>query len=103
MQAKCPKCDSTAFRMLRGSQDSTEVECLTCGHVATLVPTLANGEGAGNPAMHRASSVSAAQIGVAWLSDEAEDKLHAAIIVIRTDQETRVTPAYAMKCRTWYD
>jgi Zn ribbon nucleic-acid-binding protein len=56
MQAKCPKCESTAFRMLPESQKATEVECLKCGHVTAFVATLANNEGARNPApMHPAS------------------------------------------------
>jgi Zn ribbon nucleic-acid-binding protein len=42
MQAKCPKCNGTAFRMLPGSSKATEVECLNCGHVtifgATVMP-----------------------------------------------------------------
>jgi Zn ribbon nucleic-acid-binding protein len=41
MQAKCPKCGSTAFRMLPESVNVTEVECLTCGHVASFVSTVA--------------------------------------------------------------
>jgi len=40
MQAKCPKCDGTAFRMLPGSPHATEVECLNCGHVAPFVATV---------------------------------------------------------------
>jgi len=34
MQAKCPKCVAPPFRMLPDSPHLTEVECLTCGHVA---------------------------------------------------------------------
>jgi uncharacterized Zn finger protein len=41
MQAKCPKCGSTAFRMLPESVNATEVECLTCGHVVPFVSTVA--------------------------------------------------------------
>ncbi len=41
MQAKCPKCDGTAFRMLPESENATEVECLTCHHVAPFVATVA--------------------------------------------------------------
>jgi Zn ribbon nucleic-acid-binding protein len=41
MQAKCPKCEATAFRMLPESVNATEVECLTCGHVASFVSTVA--------------------------------------------------------------
>ena len=41
MQAKCPKCGSTAFRMLPESVHATEVECLNCGHVAPFVSTVA--------------------------------------------------------------
>jgi uncharacterized Zn finger protein len=37
MQAKCPKCGDTAFRMLPESLKATEVECLKCGHVAPFV------------------------------------------------------------------
>jgi uncharacterized Zn finger protein len=56
MQAKCPKCDSTAFRMLPESQKPTEVKCLKCGHVSAFVTTLTNDEGVRNPApMHPAS------------------------------------------------
>ena len=33
MQAKCPKCDGSAFRMLPELPRATEVECLNCGHV----------------------------------------------------------------------
>ena len=40
MQAKCPKCDGTAFRMLPESQHATEVECLGCGHKTTFVATV---------------------------------------------------------------
>jgi uncharacterized Zn finger protein len=40
MQAKCPECGSTAFRMLRESSHATEVECLSCGHVAPFVSTV---------------------------------------------------------------
>jgi Zn ribbon nucleic-acid-binding protein len=40
MQAKCPKCDGTAFRMLPESQRVTEVECLNCGHVGPFVATV---------------------------------------------------------------
>jgi uncharacterized Zn finger protein len=40
MQAKCPKCDSTAFRMLPESRNATEVECLNCGQVTTFVETV---------------------------------------------------------------
>jgi Zn ribbon nucleic-acid-binding protein len=40
MQAKCPKCDGTAFRMLPESPNATEVECLNCGHVAPFVSTV---------------------------------------------------------------
>jgi Zn ribbon nucleic-acid-binding protein len=40
MQAKCPKCESTAFRMLPESHHATEVECLSCGHVALFVSTV---------------------------------------------------------------
>jgi Zn ribbon nucleic-acid-binding protein len=40
MQAKCPKCDGTAFRMLPESERATEVECLNCGHVALFVATV---------------------------------------------------------------
>jgi uncharacterized Zn finger protein len=40
MQAKCPKCDGTAFRMLPESEKPTEVECLNCGHVTTFVATV---------------------------------------------------------------
>jgi Zn ribbon nucleic-acid-binding protein len=40
MQAKCPKCDGTAFRMLPESRNATEVECLNCGHVTTFVETV---------------------------------------------------------------
>jgi uncharacterized Zn finger protein len=41
MQAKCPKCGSTAFRMLPESETATEVECLNCGHVALFVSIVA--------------------------------------------------------------
>jgi uncharacterized Zn finger protein len=41
MQAKCPKCGGTAFRMLPESPRATEVECLTCGYVAPFVSTVA--------------------------------------------------------------
>ena len=41
MQAKCPKCDGTAFRMLPESENATEVECLNCHHVAPFVATVA--------------------------------------------------------------
>jgi uncharacterized Zn finger protein len=41
MQAKCPKCGSTAFRMLPESDNTTEVECLNCGRVAPFVSTVA--------------------------------------------------------------
>lgn len=41
MQAKCPKCEGTAFRMLPESPQVTEVECLNCGHVAPFVSTVA--------------------------------------------------------------
>jgi hypothetical protein len=41
MQAKCPKCDGTAFRMLPESPKVTEVECQTCGYVAPFVSTVA--------------------------------------------------------------
>ena len=37
MQVKCAQCDGTAFRMLPESQSATEVECLSCGHVAPFV------------------------------------------------------------------
>ncbi len=40
MQAKCPKCDGTAFRMLPDSPHATEVECLNCGHIAPFVSTV---------------------------------------------------------------
>jgi len=40
MQAKCPKCDGTAFRMLPESSNATEVECLNCGHVSPFVWTV---------------------------------------------------------------
>jgi len=40
MQAKCPKCGGTAFRMLPESQDPTKVECLNCGHVTLFVVTV---------------------------------------------------------------
>jgi Zn ribbon nucleic-acid-binding protein len=40
MQAKCPKCGGTAFRMLPESPQVTEVECLTCGHVTPFVATV---------------------------------------------------------------
>jgi Zn ribbon nucleic-acid-binding protein len=40
MQAKCPKCEGTAFRMLPDSPHATEVECLNCGHVAPFVATV---------------------------------------------------------------
>ena len=40
MQAKCPRCDGTAFRMLLDSPHATEVECLNCGHVAPFVATV---------------------------------------------------------------
>jgi Zn ribbon nucleic-acid-binding protein len=56
MQAKCPKCESTAFRMLPESPKATEVECLQCGHVTAFVTTLTSDEGIRNPApMHPAS------------------------------------------------
>jgi Zn ribbon nucleic-acid-binding protein len=38
MQAICPKCDGSAFRML---PNATAVECLNCGHVAPFVSTVA--------------------------------------------------------------
>jgi Zn ribbon nucleic-acid-binding protein len=41
MQAKCPECDGTAFRMLPDSPNPTEVECLNCGHVAPFVSAVA--------------------------------------------------------------
>jgi uncharacterized metal-binding protein (TIGR02443 family) len=41
MQANCPKCGRTAFRMLPESESVTEVECLHCGHVAPFVSTVA--------------------------------------------------------------
>ena len=41
MQAKCPKCGSTAFGMLPESETATEVECLNCGHVAPFVSIVA--------------------------------------------------------------
>jgi len=41
MQAKCPKCEGTAFRMLPESPQVTELECLNCGHVASFVSTVA--------------------------------------------------------------
>jgi len=41
MQAKCPKCGGTAFRMLPESQTATEVECLNCGHVTPFISTVA--------------------------------------------------------------
>jgi uncharacterized Zn finger protein len=37
VQARCPKCGCTAFRMLPESQNATEVECLNCGHVAPFI------------------------------------------------------------------
>jgi hypothetical protein len=40
VQAKCPKCDGTAFRMLPETPHATEVECLNCGHVAPFVATV---------------------------------------------------------------
>ena len=40
MQAKCPKCGATAFRMLPESQRATEVECLNCSHVAPFASTV---------------------------------------------------------------
>jgi Zn ribbon nucleic-acid-binding protein len=41
MQAKCPECGGTAFRMLPESPQVTEVECLNCGHIAPFVSTVA--------------------------------------------------------------
>ena len=41
MQAKCPECDGTAFRMLPESPQVTELECLNCGHVVPFVSTVA--------------------------------------------------------------
>jgi len=49
MQAKCPKCSGTAFRMLPDSPHLTEVECLTCGHVAPFVSTVAPQASRGQP------------------------------------------------------
>ncbi len=39
MQSKCPKCNGTAFRMLPETANATEVQCLTCGHVAPFYAT----------------------------------------------------------------
>jgi uncharacterized Zn finger protein len=55
MQAKCPKCGTTAFRMLPESMNATEVECLTCGHVAPFVSTVAPQASVGRPPMHHAA------------------------------------------------
>jgi Zn ribbon nucleic-acid-binding protein len=55
MQAKCPKCDGTAFRMLPESVNVTEVECLTCGHVASFVSTVAPQARRGRPPQHHAA------------------------------------------------
>lgn len=41
MQSKCPKCESTSFRMLPESQTATEVQCLVCGHISPFVTTVA--------------------------------------------------------------
>ena len=54
MQAKCPKCDGTAFRMLPESQNATEVECLNCGHVAPFVATMAPQASVDRPRQHQA-------------------------------------------------
>ena len=56
MQAKCPKCDGTAFRMFPESSNATEVECLNCGHVTPFVSTVTPPPG--HP-QQSASSVSA--------------------------------------------
>jgi uncharacterized metal-binding protein (TIGR02443 family) len=62
MQAKCPKCGSTAFRMFPESQRMTEVECLHCGHITTFIATVTRADGS-----PRAARESAGQ-GVARLS-----------------------------------
>ena len=57
MQAKCPKCGTTAFRMLPESMNATEVECLTCGHVASFVSTVsAQTNRDRSPKLHAADS-----------------------------------------------
>ena len=54
MQAKCPKCDGTAFRMLPESSNATEVECLNCGYVAPFVATVALQTIVDRPRQHQA-------------------------------------------------
>ena len=55
MQAKCPKCGGTAFRMLPESENPTEIECLNCGHVAPFVTTVAP-QARTQPPRHTAAS-----------------------------------------------
>ena len=52
MQAKCPKCDGNAFRMLPDSPHATELECLNCGHVAPFVSTVTSTVGQTKTAKH---------------------------------------------------
>lgn len=46
MHSTCPKCDSSAFRMLPETADkSTDMECLNCGHVTTFAATVTRSAG----------------------------------------------------------
>jgi predicted RNA-binding Zn-ribbon protein involved in translation (DUF1610 family) len=52
VQAKCPMCGNTAFRVHPESEYATRVECLNCGHVAPFVSTVAPQASGGQPKQH---------------------------------------------------